>query len=348
LVEANSDKKVRFHAGATGDKKMPAFSWVRLRRGLLAAAIVAAPCATAVAADYPDHPITVVVPYPPGGGADIFGRSIAYALQNAMKASTLVENRPGAGGNIGMAYVARSKPDGYTLGLGTIGTQTINQYLYNNMAFDPGHDLVPIALVSTTPNVLAVSAKSPYKTLQDVIAAAKVKQLSYASPGVGSSVHLTGAYFASVAGINLLHVPFKGTAASLPAVAGGQVDLLFDNLPGSLAQIKEGTLVRGIAVTSAQRDPSAPDLPTFAESGVSGFDVTAWFALYAPRGTPQPIVDKLIAAARQGLKSPEVVANFATMGAQPGTLFGPDLAAYEQSERAKWSKVVKDQGVTAQ
>jgi tripartite-type tricarboxylate transporter receptor subunit TctC len=327
---------------------MPAFSWVRLRRGLLATAFLAAPCAAAVAADYPDHPITVVVPYPPGGGADIFGRSIAYALQNAMKSSTLVENRPGAGGNIGMAYVARSKPDGYTLGLGTIGTQTINQYLYNNMAFDPGNDLIPIALVSTTPNVLAVSAKSPYRTLQDVIAAAKGKQLSYASPGVGSSVHLTGAYFASAAGVNMLHVPFKGTSASLPAVAGGQVDLLFDNLPGSLAQIKEGTLVRGIAVTSAQRDPSAPNLPTFAESGLPGFDVTAWFALYAPRGTPQPIVDKLIAAARQGLKSPDIVANFATMGAQPGTLFGPDLAAFEQAERAKWSKVVKDQGITAQ
>jgi tripartite-type tricarboxylate transporter receptor subunit TctC len=323
---------------------MPVISWARAC--LLAAAVL--PCTASVAADYPDHPITVVVPYPPGGGADMFGRAIAFALQNALNSPTLVENRPGAGGNIGMAYVARSKPDGYTLGLGTIGTQSINQYLYNNMAFDPARDLVPIALVSTTPNVLAVSAKSPYKTLKDVMAAAKQKQLSYASPGVGSSVHLTGAYFGSVADIKLLHVPFKGTSASLPAVAGGQVDLLFDNLPGSLAQIKEGNLVRGIAVTSAKRDPSMPDLPTFAESGLPGFDVTAWFALYAPRGTPQPIVDKLIAAARTGLKTKAIADNFATMGAQPGTLFGPDLAAFEKTERAKWSKVVKEQGITAQ
>ena len=214
----------------------------------------------------------------------------------------LVENRPGAGGNIGMAYVARAKADGYTLGLGTIGTQSINPFLYANMTFDPARDFVPIALVSTTPNVIAVSARSPYRTVADIIQAARrnpERKLTYASPGVGSSVHLTGAYFEAMAGISMLHVPFKGTSASLPAVAGGQVDLLFDNLPGALAQIQNGGLVRGVAVTSAARDPSAPALPTVAESGLPGFDVTAWFALYAPRDTPEPVVRQLIEAARE-------------------------------------------------
>lgn len=305
----------------------------------------------AQAAGYPEHPVTVVVPYPPGGGADIFGRAIANALQPGLKQTVLVENKPGAGGNIGMGYVARSKPDGYTLALGTIGTQSINQFLYKNMAFDPERDLVPIALVSTTPNVLAVSAKSPYKTLADVIQAAKQskdKKLTYASPGIGSSVHLTGAYFEAMAGVSLLHVPFKGTSASLPAVAGGQVDLLFDNLPGALAQIKDASLVRGIAVTSGQRDASVPNLPTFSESGLPNFDVTAWFALYAPKGTPEPVVKQLIEAARSGLKSEVLATNFATMGARPGTLFGADLGAFEQAERKKWGGLIKERGITAE
>lgn len=324
------------------------------RRALATAALAvlaAAPIHAVQAAGYPEHPVTVVVPYPPGGGADIFGRAIANALQPGLKQTVLVENKPGAGGNIGMAYVARAKADGYTLGLGTIGTQTINQFLYNNMAFDPERDLVPIALVSTTPNVIAVSAKSPYKTVADVIQAArqnKEKKLTYASPGIGSSVHLTGAYFEAMAGVPLLHVPFKGTSASLPAVAGGQVDLLFDNLPGALAQIKDGNLVRGVAVTSAARDPSLPDLPTVAESGLPGFDVTAWFALYAPRGTPDPVVRQLIEAARSGLGSQAIATHFATMGARPGTLFGADLAAFERQERAKWGGLIKDKGITAQ
>ncbi|AHC46761.1 ABC transporter substrate-binding protein [Achromobacter xylosoxidans] len=324
------------------------------RRALATAALAvlaAAPIYAVQAAGYPEHPVTVVVPYPPGGGADIFGRAIANALQPGLKQTVLVENKPGAGGNIGMAYVARAKADGYTLGLGTIGTQTINQFLYNNMAFDPERDLVPIALVSTTPNVIAVSAKSPYRTVADVIQAArqnKEKKLTYASPGIGSSVHLTGAYFEAMAGVTMLHVPFKGTSASLPAVAGGQVDLLFDNLPGALAQIKDGNLVRGVAVTSAARDASLPDLPTVAESGLPGFDVTAWFALYAPRGTPEPVVRQLIEAARSGLGSQAIATNFATMGARPGTLFGADLAAFERQERAKWGGLIKDKGITAQ
>ncbi len=305
----------------------------------------------AQAQDFPTKALTVVVPYPAAGAADIFGRSIAAAMEDALKQTVVVENKPGAGGNLGMTYVARSKPDGYTIGLGTIGTQSINQFIYPEMLFDPEKDLIPIALVSTTPNVLVVSATSPWKNLGDVIKAAreaKDKKLTYGTPGIGSSPHLTGAYFEAMTGVELLHVPFKGVSASMPALIGGQIDLLFDNLPGSINQIKDGSRVRGIAVTSSERSPFAKDLPTFAESGVTGFDVTAWFAIYVAKGTPQPIVDKLIAAARTGLKTEKVAQAYERLAATPGNLFGPDLAAFEKSERQKWGKLVKDREIKAQ
>ncbi len=305
----------------------------------------------AQAQDFPNKALTVVGPYPAAGAADIFGRSIAAAMEDALKQTVVVENRPGAGGNLGMTYVARSKPDGYTIGLGTIGTQTINQFIYPEMLVDPEKDLIPIALVSTTPNVLVVSATSPWKNLGDVIKAArdaKDKKLTYGTPGIGSSPHLTGAYFEAMTGVELLHVPFKGISGSMPALIGGQIDMLFDNLPGSINQIKDGSRVRGIAVTSAERSPFAKDLPTFAESGVAGFDVTAWFAIYVAKGTPQPIVDKLIEAARIGLKTEKVAQAYERLAATPGNLFGPDLAAFEKTERQKWGKLVKERGIQAQ
>jgi tripartite-type tricarboxylate transporter receptor subunit TctC len=326
-----------------------------VRRLLLSAFAVAGLFSTASsvvqAQDFPSRPMTLVVPYPAAGAADMFGRSMAQALEGALKQTVVVENRPGAGGNVGMTYVSRAKPDGYVIGLGTIGTQTINQFIYPEMQFDPEKDLMPIALVSTTPNVLSVAATSPWKNLQDVINAAKQakdKKLTYGTPGIGSSVHLTAAYFEAVTGIELLHIPFKGVSASLPALIGGQIDLLFDNLPGTINQINEGGRIRGIAVTSAERSPQAPNLPTFAESGAAGFDVTAWFAIYAPRGTPAAVMDKLIAASREGLKTDKVVQAYAKMAATPGNRFGPELGAFEQAERAKWGKLVKDRGIKAE
>ena len=326
-----------------------------VRRLLFSAFAVAGLLSTASsvvqAQDFPSRPMTLVVPYPAAGAADMFGRSMAQALEGALKQTVVVENRPGAGGNVGMTYVSRAKPDGYVIGLGTIGTQTINQFIYPEMQFDPEKDLMPIALVSTTPNVLSVAATSPWKNLQDVINAAKQakdKKLTYGTPGIGSSVHLTAAYFEAVTGIELLHIPFKGVSASLPALIGGQIDLLFDNLPGTVNQINEGGRIRGIAVTSAERSPQAPNLPTFAESGAAGFDVTAWFAIYAPRGTPAAVMDKLIAASREGLKTDKVVQAYAKMAATPGNRFGPELGAFEQAERAKWGKLVKDRGIKAE
>lgn len=329
-------------------------SYFFTRKRLAYAALLAlAGSLSAHAAPYPDRSITLIVPYPPGGTTDISARNLADAMQKQLNQTIVVENRAGAGGVIGMGVVAHSKPDGYTLGLGTIGTQSINQFLYKDMSYSPEKDLASIALVITTPNVIAVNASSKIKTVSDLIAAAKDakakdKEMSYASPGVGSSVHLTGAYFEQEAGIHLLHVPFKGASQSIPAVVGGQVNVLFDNLPSSLAQIKDGSRLRGIAVTSAQRSPAIPNIPTVAESGLPGFDVTAWFGLYAPAGTPQPIIDKLITAAKAALESPELKTKFASFGAHAGTLFGADFTNFEHKERARWGKLIKDRHITTQ
>jgi tripartite-type tricarboxylate transporter receptor subunit TctC len=233
--------------------------------------------------------------------------------------------------------------------LGSVGTQTVNQFLYGNIGFNPATDLVPLGMIASTPNVMAVAAGSPWRNLEDVMKAVKKDpgKYSYASPGIGSSVHLTGAYFESLAGLQMLHVPFKGSSAAIPAVIGGQVDILMDNLPSSMAALKPGGRLRGIAVTSAERSPAAPDLPTMAEAGLPGFEVTAWSGLYAPRGTPAPVVDKLIAAMKQALKSPELQQSLAQGGATPGNLFGADLAAFEVRERDKWGTLIRSRGIKA-
>lgn len=307
----------------------------------------------AQAADWPERPVTIVVPYPAGGAADSSGRAVAHSMQPYLGQTVLVENRPGAAGNVGMGHVSRSKADGYTLGLGAVGTQTINQFLYQSMPYDAENDFVPIALVTVTPNVISVAPGSPWKDLADVIEAAKKAEadgeiLTYASPGVGTSVHLTSEHFQEQAGIKLLHIPFKGTANSLPAVSNGEVDLLFDNLAGSLGQIKAGKLIRGIAQSGGTRNPQVPDLPTFTDSGKVDVDVMSWFALYAPAGTPQPIADQLIEAASKGLKDPETVELIHSIGAEPGDLFGNDLADFEKEERKRWGALIKEQDITVE
>lgn len=306
---------------------------------------------TAAADNWPERPVTIVVPYPAGGAADHSGRALAQGLEKELGVTLIVDNRPGAAGNVGMGYVARSKPDGYTLGLGAIGTQTINEYLYDDMPYDSQTDFEPIALVTTTPNVLSVAPSSPWETLEDVIEAAKEasekgEPLTYASPGIGTSVHLTSEHFQDLAGIELLHIPFRGVANSLPAVANGEVDLLFDNLAGSLGQIKSGELIRGIAQSSAERNPEAADLPTFDESGMKGLDVTSWFALYAPAGTPDEIVQKLIDAAKVTLQDEAIVERIHSLGAAPGDKFGQDLAEYEAEQRKIWSALIEDRNIT--
>ncbi len=329
-------------------KKLGAQTRGILGLGLRASVLALVAAGAVQAASFPAQPVTLVVPFPPGGTTDIAARTMAQAMEKALGQSIVVDNRAGAGGNIGMAAVSRAKADGYTIGMGTIGTQSINQFLYKDMAFDPTKDFEPIALVMSTPNVIAVNAASDIKSMQDLVEAAKTRKLSYASPGVGSSVHLTGAYLEQVLNVEMLHVPFKGVANSMPALIGGQVDVLLDNLPSTLAQLKDGSKVRGIAVTSAERSPSVPDVPTVAETAVPNFSVTAWFALYAPKGTPEEALNKLTDAARQALASKEVQERFQTLGAQAGNLFGEDLRKFEQEERERWSTLVKERNISTQ
>ncbi len=317
-------------------------------KGLAALALAAASVA-AQAQAYPARPITLIVPYPAGGTTDLAARIIAQAMGPYLDQSIVVENRAGAGGNIGMGILKRSPADGYTIAMGTVGTQAINQSIYPDMPFDAAKDFAPLAMVFTTPNVIAVRKDSPMKTLQDLLAkarASKDRPMTYGSPGVGSSVHLTGAYLEQMAGIKMLHVPFKGVAASMPALIGGQIDILMDNLPSTLAQLKDGSRVRALAVTSAQRSAALPDVPTVAESGLKGFDVTAWFALYAPAGTPDDVQKRLIDAANKALALQGVKDQFAALGATPGTISGKKLGAFEASERKRWSALIKERNIT--
>ncbi|ARP79997.1 ABC transporter substrate-binding protein [Bordetella genomosp. 8] len=305
---------------------------------------------TPAAADYPERPVTLIVPYPAGGTTDIAARAVAQAMAPFLGQPLVVDNRAGAGGNIGMAVVKRAQPDGYTIGMGTIGTQAINEFIYKDMAYDPAQDFTPLALVFTTPNVIMVRADSGMKTMQDLVAYAKGsrgKPLTYGSPGVGSSVHLTGAYLEQIAGIEMLHVPFRGVAASMPALIGGQIDVLLDNLPSALGQLKDGTRVRALAVTSAERSPSLPDVPTVSDSGIGKMDVTAWFALYAPAGIPGAVRDRLITAAQQALQTDAVKEQFRSVGAVPGRLAGRDLANFEDQERHRWGELVKAREINA-
>lgn len=315
-----------------------------IRRTLLGLAV--AVCLPAGAASaYPNQPVTLIVPYPPGGTTDIAARAMANAMQEHLGQTLVVENRPGAGGNVGMDVLARAKADGYTIAMGTIGTQTINQFLYKDMPFDPAKDFDPIALVMTAPNVISVRADSPYKSLADLIEAAKQGQLSYGTPGIGSSVHMSGVLFEQLAGVDMLHVPFKGVAHSLPALAGGHIDVLFDNLPSSLSHIQSGDRIRALAVTSKQPSPSAPDVPTAPSAGLEGLEATAWFALYAPDGIPAEAHEKLIDSARKALASQELQNTFIGLGAQAGDLFGDELKAFEEEERKRWGTLIKERNI---
>lgn len=304
----------------------------------------------AMAASFPDHPITLIVPYPAGGSADLAGRTAAKALEGVLGQTVVVENRAGAGGNIGIGALARSKADGYTIGLSTIGPFGINPFLYKELPFDPDKDFEPIAMVLTTPNVIAVRADSPYKTLADLVKEGKSRDkdhlLSYGTPGVGSSLHLTGVQLEQATGMGLLHVPFKGVSASMPALIGGQIDILMDNLPSTLSHVQSADRIRALAVTSADRVPVLPDVPTVAESGYPDVKVTSWFALYAPAGTPADVMKTLVDASRKAMVSPELEKTFTSQGGSVGNLFGQDLADFGKQERQRWGALIKERHIS--
>ena len=313
---------------------------------LLGGALFALPAiAAAQTPAYPTKPIRLVVPFPAGGATDIFAREVAKHLTDAWGQSVVVDNRPGAGGNIGSELVAKAAPDGYTLEMGTVGTHAINASLYSKMPYDHVRDFVPVILVAGVPNVLEVNPALPVNSVQELIAYAKANpgKLNFASSGSGTSIHLSGELFKVMAGVQMTHVPYKGSAPALQDLIGGQVQLMFDNLPPSLPQIKAGKL-RALAVTSAARAPALPDTPTVAEAGLPGFEASSWFGVLAPAGTPPEIVNKLNAEIAKWLASPGAKEKLANVGANIAGGTPEDFARHIQAETTKWAKVVKESG----
>ena len=310
-----------------------------------AAALLAAPAAFAQgAAGYPNKPLRIVVTFTTGGAPDILARLIGDRLTADWGQPVVVDNKPGAGGNTGADFVAKSPGDGYTLVLGTVGTHSINGALYAKMPYDMVKDFAPVTLLATTPNLLVINNDVPAKTLAEFIALGKKEgKMTFASAGSGTSIHVSGELFKTMTGIDMTHIPYKGRATAIPDLLGGRVTMMFDNMPSSLPLVKEGKL-RALGVTSAQRSPAAPDIPTIAEQGLPGFDAVSWFAMFAPAGTPKPIVDKLQVEVKKIIQSPEVGKKLAEIGLDVVGSTSEELAAYQRAEIAKWAKVVKDSG----
>lgn len=294
------------------------------------------------AASFPNKPMRMVVTFTSGGAPDIIGRILAERFTAAWNQPVLVDNKPGSGGNIGADFVAKSAPDGHTLVVGTVGTHSINGALYPKMPYDMVRDFVPVSLVATTPNLLVVNNEVPAKSVKELIDLGKKTPLTFASSGSGSSIHISGELFKSLTGVDMTHIPYKGRASAIPDVLGGRVTMMFDNMPSSLPLVREGKL-RALGVTSAQRASAAPEIPAIAET-LPGFDAVSWFAIFAPAGTPKPIVDKLQVEITRILKTPEINKKLADIGLEAVGSTSEELAAYQRSEIAKWAKVVKDSG----
>lgn len=297
------------------------------------------------AASYPAKPVRLVVPFPAGGTTDILARAVAQKLTEAWGQQVIVDNRPGAGGNIGSELVAKSTPDGYTLLMGTVGTHAINPSLYARMPYDHVKDFTPVILVAGVPNVLVVNPSLPVHSVQELIAYAKANpgKLNFASSGNGTSIHLAGELFKTMTGVQMTHIPYKGSAPALADLLGGQVQLMFDNLPSSLPFIKAGRL-RALAVTSGTRAAALPDLPTLAESGLPGFEASSWFGVLAPAGTPHDIVAKLNGAIASWLASPEAKEKLSAQGAIAAGGTPDAFVRHIAAETSKWAKVVKASG----
>ena len=295
--------------------------------------------------NYPTKPIRFIVPFPPGGGTDILSRVVANKLTETLGWRIVIDNRGGAGGNVGLQAAAQAAPDGYTMVMGQTSNLAINPALYSKLPYDPIHDFFPVSLVSASPIALVASSKSPYKTLNDFIAAAKAKpgQLTFGSPGSGTVSHLTGELFQRAAGIKYVHVPYKGAAQALPDLIGGRIDLYSSSLETAIPHMKAGT-IRGLAVTSLQRVPAVPDVATVSESGQKGFQATTWFGILVPKGTPEPIVNKLTAEITKVLQLPDLKTRMAATGGLPVKTGPKEFSALLSSEIQKWSTIVKESG----
>jgi tripartite-type tricarboxylate transporter receptor subunit TctC len=286
-----------------------------------------------------------VIPFPPGGPLDIVGRAIAQKLTDAWGQSVVVDNRPGAGGNIGADIVAKSAPDGYTILMGALSTHAVNPSLYAKMPYDAVTDFAPITLVAVTPNVLVVNATLPVNSAKDFIAYAKANsgKLAFGSGSNGSAGHLAGELFKVETGADIIHVPYKGGAPATQALLAGDTQFMFDNLANAMPQVKAGKF-KALAVTTAQRSKLAPDLPTMAEAGLQGFDISTWFGLFAPAGTPKDIIAKWNAEVAKILNSPEMREKLVAQGAEPAPTTPEQFAAFVRSEIPKYAKIVKASG----
>jgi tripartite-type tricarboxylate transporter receptor subunit TctC len=318
----------------------------RLLGGVALAAAVATPLG-AFAQAYPAKPITIVVPFAAGGTTDILARVIGQALTKELGQTVIVDNRAGAGGNIGAQFAAKSPADGYTLFMGTVGTHAINQSLYKKLPFDPIKDFAPLTRVAMVPNLLVANPAKPYKNVKELIAYAKANpgKVNFGSSGSGSSIHLSGELFKALAKVDMVHVPYKGSAPAVTDLLGGQIDVMFDNMPSAIQHVRNGRL-RPLAVTTARRSPELPDVPTVAEAGVPGYEATSWFGMFAPAATPAPVVARLNAALAKVLADPEVKKKLAEQGAEPYSEKPEQFAEFIRQETAKWSKVVKDSGAS--
>ncbi len=314
--------------------------------GALWAAAALLPIAATTASAQPfDKPITVVVPFPAGGTTDIVARSMAAGMGQVLKQTVIVDNRVGAGGNVGAEIVARAKPDGYTLLLTTAGPLAINQYLYHRLGYDPAKDFAPIGLIATVPIMLVANPSQPFKTLPEMIAYAKAHpgKLSYGSQGNGTTSHLTMELLKSRTGIDLMHVPYRGSSPAATDLMGGNVQVMFDNSPATLPFVQSQRM-RALGVATPARVPAIKDVPAIAET-VKGFESTAWFAIVAPAGTPPTVIGALNDAMNKTLATPEVKQKFAASGVESAGGNPAALAAFIKSESAKWGQVVKTAGV---
>jgi tripartite-type tricarboxylate transporter receptor subunit TctC len=308
-------------------------------------ALLAALAGPAAAQTYPAKPIHLIVPFPPGGGTDLFSRTIASGLAETLKWTIVVDNKPGAGGNLGVDAAAKSPADGYTMVMGQTSDLAVNPTLYRKLPYDPVKDLAPVVLVASAPIILVTAGSSPFRSLGDVVAAAKQKpaRLTLATPGNGTVAHLTGVMLQRAAGIELVHVPYKGAAQALPDLIGGQVDLYSSSVSSVIGQINGGK-VRAIAVASAKRSPALPAVPTVAESGYPGFDADSWYGLLMPAGTPPAIVQRVNAEVNKVLAIPKVRER---IGAEGGEALGgtPErFSALLKADLAKWGNAVRQSG----
>ncbi len=307
--------------------------------------------AFAQSAAYPSKPIRLIVPYPPGGPLDVAARTLAERLKDSL-GNVIVENKPGAGGNLGVDYVAKQPADGYTLVIGAVATHAINPWLFSKLPYDPVKDFAPITLIAQVPNVLVMTpetaARLGINSVPELIDYMRRNpgKLSYASGGNGSGGHMSGELLKSMARVSMVHIPYAGAAPAQLGLLGGQTDLMFDNLASAAANIRAGKL-RAFAVTTARRSSSFPDVPTMAEAGgkdLAGFDVTTWFGVFAPAGTPSPVVARLNEELRKALLTTEMRERLAKMGAEPAPTSPAEFAAFIRTELAKYEKVVKFSG----